>query len=293
MKIEYLRCCARIGMVVIACSMTASAVLSQLPRDNRPQPWPDGRPPKPKPGDRENIDLESDRKAMERDSKRLERRTNSSIPNKRASGELTPAQKKLLSPAQEDFDRFKSFLRLPDTGLIRLFPKGRFVYSPNLVSASDLKPVLTLPITGGGATYSFTKRKHEMSEWSELAFQDGMLLSGFAGGALGFMASLGDVPLEAVSLKTAGVDHLQELPRPRNRSEAILQSKRNSEGFKVGEVTYYSVLPAVPGSTYILRSMAEGRSDILVAFRVCRKDEDKSLIISWRRLKKDSAPVLQ
>jgi hypothetical protein len=293
MKVKYLRCCTLPAIAAVALLMTIGVALSQVPKDNRPQPWPDGKPPKPKPGEIENADLELDRKAMEK--KRLERRATSdaSTPNRDISVELTPAEKRLLSPAQEDLDRFKNFLKLPDTGLIRLFPKGRFLYSPNIVSAGDPKQISTLPITGAGAAYSFTKKTHEMSEWSEIAFQDGKLFSGFAGGVLGFMANLGDMPLESVSLKTPGVEYLRRLTGPKSRSEAILQSKRNSDGFKAGDATYYSVLEAVPGSTYVLRSVAEGRSDILITFRVCRKDEDGSLIILWRRLRIDTAPILK
>lgn len=293
MKLNYLRR-SLTAITVVAFLMTTGVALSQLPKDNRPEPRRDGLPPQPKPEERGRHELESDRKAMERNSKRVEGSLEHPRPRSRATSyELTAAQKRLLSPSQEDLDRFEDFLKLSDTGLFRLFPKGKFEYSPNLVSASDPKQVSTLPVTGGGAAYSFTKKTHEMTEWSEIAFQDGMLFSGFAGGVLGFIANLGDVPLEGVSLKTAGVDYLHGLARPRNRSEAMLQSKRNGEGFKAGDVTYYSVLRAVPGSTYVLRSVAEGRADILIAFRVCRKDADGSLIILWRRLKKDSAPVLK
>lgn len=277
-----------LGITVVAFLMTSSTAFAQIPREKGPDEQ------RAKPVDPGNRELELDRKAMEKNSKRVEKSLNHPrTPNKTTSTELTPEQKRLLSPTQEDLARFEAFLNLPDTGLIRLFPKGKFEYSLNVVSASDSKQVTTLPITGGGAAYSFTKKKHEMTEWSEIAFQDGMLFSGFAGGVLGFMANLGDVPLESVSLKTTGVDYLQDLARPRNRSEAIVQSKRNHDGFMAGGVTYYSVLAVVPGSTYVLRSVAEGRIDTLIAFRVCRKDEDGSLIILWRRLKKDSAPLLK
>ena len=177
--------------------------------------------------------------------------------------------------------------------MIRLLPKGKFEYSPNLVSANDPQQLSTLSVTGGGAAYSFTKKRHELSEWSEIALQDGKFFSGFAGGVLGFMANLGDVPLEGISLKTAGVADLQDAGRPKSRAEAVQQSQRNSHGFTAGSVTYYSVLPGVPGSTYVLRSVAEGRADVLIAFRLCRQDEDGSSIILWKLLKKTSAPLLK
>jgi hypothetical protein len=293
-RVDRLIGCTRMGITVVAFLMTTSTALAQVPRDNKPEAWRDGQPPKPKPGEMEDRVMEADRKAMEKNSKRVGNgRTNTVTPHETASRELTPAQKRLLSPTPEDMVRFAEFLKAPDTGLIRLLPKGKFEYSPHLVSANDPKQLSTLPVTGGGAAYSFTKKRHELSEWSEIGLQDGKLFSGFAGGVLGFMANLGDVALEGISLKTAGVADLQELGRPRSRSEAIQQSQRNSQGFTAGSVTYYSVLPAVPGSTYVLRSVAEGRTDVLLAFRLCRRDEDGSLIILWKLLKKDSAPVLR
>jgi hypothetical protein len=293
-KVGWLIGCTRIGLTVVAFLLTTSTALSQVPRDNRPQAWPDGKPPQPKPGEIENLTLEADRKAMEKNSKRLGNRpTNPATPNETASRELTPAQKRLLSPTLQDMVRFGKSLKAPDTGLFRLLPKGKFEYSPQLVSANDPKQLSTLPVTGGGAAYSFTWRRHELSEWSEIGLQDGKLFSGFAGGVLGFMANLGDVPLEGISLETPGVADLQALGRPTSRSEAIQQSQRNSQGFPAGSFTYYSVLPAVPGSTYVLRSVAEGRGDVLIAFRLCRQDEDGSLIVLWKLLNKASAPFLK
>jgi hypothetical protein len=293
-RVDRLMIFRRIGIMVVALLMTGGTTLSQVPRDTRPQPRPDGEPSKPKTGEKEAFVLELDRKAMERDSQRIRRNggAHTATPTNSATRELTQLEKGLLSPTQEDLARFATFLKLPDTGLIRLLPKGKYEYSNYLVSASDAKP-LTLPVTGGGAAYSFTKKRHELSEWSEIALQDGKLFSGFSGGALGFIANLGDVPLEGISLKTPGVADLQKLGRPRSRSEAVEQSQRNSQGFMTGSFTYYSVIPGVPGFTYVLRSVAEGRADLLIAFRLCRKDEDGSLIILWKLLKKDSAPYLK
>jgi len=38
---------------------------------------------------------------------------------------------------------------------------------------------------------------------------------------------------------------------------------------------------------------AEGRAAIVVAFRVDRQEDDGSLLILWKKLKKTSAPVLK
>jgi len=45
-------------------------------------------------------------------------------------------------------------------------------------------------------------------------------------------------------------------------------------------------------TTYLLRSIDYGTSDVLVAFRVFRKDSDGGLIIAWKLLNKFPKPEL-
>jgi len=271
---------------------TSTNAYAQLPRDTRPQPWPDGKPPKNKPNEVPDRVLEEDRAAMEKNSKRVNRGP-ASKPAEGGTTQLTPAQKMLLSPTGADLVKFDRFLKASDTGILRLFPKGRFEYALNRTNSVDAAGILTLPITGGAAAYSFTKRRHELSEWTEIGLQDKKLFSGMAGSVLGFMTNLGDIPIEDVSLGTPTVQLLQNIAAPKTRAEASQQSQRNSLGYSVGGVTFYSVLPVKAGSTYAMRSIAEGRSDIVVAFRVDRQEDDGSLLILWKRLKKDSAPILK
>jgi hypothetical protein len=46
------------------------------------------------------------------------------------------------------------------------------------------------------------------------------------------------------------------------------------------------------GATYILRSIDYSESDVLVAFRVVRRDTDGSVIIAWKLLRKYAVPQL-
>ena len=107
------------------------------------------------------------------------------------------------------------------------------------------------------------------------------------------MTNLGDIPIEDVSLGTPTIQLLQNIVPPKTRAEAIEQSHRNSLGYSVGGVVFHSVLPVKAGSTYAMRSIAEGRADIVVAFRVDRQEDDGTLLILWKRLKKASAPILK
>src|SRR5690349_372457 len=74
------------------------------------------------------------------------------IATKRA--ELAKLEKAFLAPPAEDQAKYADFLRLPDTGLIRLLPREGFD-----TGNSPEKPRLT--IRGGGAFYSFKERTHE------------------------------------------------------------------------------------------------------------------------------------
>ncbi|HMH42081.1 MAG TPA: hypothetical protein VK557_01245, partial [Pyrinomonadaceae bacterium] len=55
---------------------------------------------------------------------------------------------------------------------------------------------------------------------------------------------------------------------------------------------YKASVPAEVGAVYMLRSVDYDRSDLLMAFRIVRKDTDGSVIIAWKLLKKYPKPEL-
>jgi len=204
---------------------------------------------------------------------------------------LAPAQKKLLDPAPEDLARFKEILRQPDTGIIRLIP---FTYEfPAMTVAAGPNSRNAVPIIGGGAFYSFMKNTHVQSRWSDIQLRDNHLLSGFSGGALGLMVQIGDTPIESVTAKSPGVDFLVNMVPPTTYQEATDQSKRNSEGFIVNSLTYRSFLSVAVDVTYALRSITYERSDMVIAFRIIRRDEDGSVTLLWKNLQKLQGPRLK
>ena len=73
---------------------------------------------------------------------------------------------------------------------------------------------------------------------------------------------------------------------------ARVQQRRAAEGFKEGERTYAGRLAAVAGNTYALRSVNYDGSDVLVAFRVVRADDDGSVVLLWKMLKRFPKPTL-
>ena len=61
---------------------------------------------------------------------------------------------------------------------------------------------------------------------------------------------------------------------------------------KVDDVLYKTHQPAIVNNTYVLRGIHYSDSDVLVAFRIVRKDLDDSVVILWKLLKKYPKPVL-
>jgi hypothetical protein len=192
--------------------------------------------------------------------------------------ELSRLEKQFLSPSEEDKAAHAEFLRQPDTGLIRLLPR------------ETKESALT--IRGGGAYYSFKEHTNEYVNSSDLSLEQGQFTTGFAGANYGMLASLGDVPLENVSLEATAAQALAQHVPAEDEPHARIEQRKSSQGTTIGTVTYKSRVQLRLNSTYLLRSVNYSASDSLVAFRVVRIDNDDSVIILWKQLKKYPTPYL-
>jgi hypothetical protein len=225
---------------------------------------------------------------------------------------MTEAQKKLLSPAPEDAARFAAFLKQSNTGIVKLLPTGKHELSYT-VSAQE-NPENILPIRGGGAFYSFSEKTHSFGPWSEISLHEGHLVVGFAFETLGLLVSLGDLPLESVTLSTPGVDYLAGYTAPKTTTEAKAERNRHYMGFSQGNFEYGAALEGAANKTYAFRSISyrkQGRlsaifgglyiphpfeyagADVIIAMRVIRSGDDGSVTLLWKRLKKLSTPKLK
>jgi len=183
-----------------------------------------------------------------------------------------------LHVTAEDKATYAEFLQQPNTGLIRLLPREKY----------DGK----LSIRGGGAYYSFVRLTHEYGHGSDIELQQGKLGVGFAGMDFGFFGLLGDVLLEKVTLESPAVRQMAAYQSPPTEPEARAQHRQAYYGIKMGEFSYTSSIAATVGMTYALRSLSYSDSDLLVAFRVVRRDQDGSLILLWKMLKEFPAPTV-
>lgn len=185
----------------------------------------------------------------------------------------------LLQPAAEDLAAYVEFLQQPGTGLIRLLPREK----------ND--GVLTL--RGGGAYYSFARLTHEYGRGSDVAFEQGHLSVGFAGADYGMMAKLGNIPLEEATPENPVVSNLAQYKPPTSEPEARAEYRKFSEENYKKDSVFKTRMTAIVGNTYALRSINFDNSDVLVAFKILREDEDGSLILTWKMLKKYPTPRLE
>jgi hypothetical protein len=201
---------------------------------------------------------------------------------------LSDADKERLAPPAEDAAQFASFLSQPGTGLVRLLPRDEVNFNGQL------------SVRGGGAYYSFAHLVHEYNYGSDIGLERGNFLSGFAGADYGFLRDLGDLPLENVMLEVEPVASLASFVPPFAEAEARkvysqLHTGASADvGYRIGETVYRgNFVPAVVGHTYILRSVSYRMSDVLVVFRVVRRDEQSGdAILLWKLLKRFHTPQL-
>jgi hypothetical protein len=117
--------------------------------------------------------------------------------------------------------------------------------------------------------------------------------TGLAGVDYGFIVTIGDVPLEKVTLEHDRVKFLATYNPPLTLPEARAEQRRALDGTRwKGWYGYKQYAPVNVNYTYALRSIHFDRSDVLVAFRVVRKEIDGSVVILWKTLKQFSAPTL-
>lgn len=208
------------------------------------------------------------------------------IQTKRA--ELAVLEKQVLEPSEEDRLTYTDFLQQPKTGIVRLLPREK--YDDN--AYKDVKkPSVT--IRGGGAFYSFSHDSHDYNSGSpEILLERGQLSVGFAGMDYGMLTSLGDVPVEQVTIEHPGVRFLAEYSAPSEGPDARSEARRFGQGVPLDGAIYKNSVRAAVNATYVLRSINFIASDVLVAFRVVRQDTDGSIVIVWKLLKKYQAPKL-
>jgi hypothetical protein len=194
---------------------------------------------------------------------------------------LDSLEKNVLAPADEDENAYPAYSvsDATDRGLIRLM---------------DTTGLLST-IGGGGAYYSFVNLTHELTSNPDLELSGSQFKTGFADTDYGFFGALGNVSLDQVTLDSSGVSYAASYTPPTGQSLSAVEAEAQKfqAGVSEGGLQYISTVDAQVGSSYVLRSIQYGHSDVLVAFQVVRMDgTDGSMILIWKLLKTNTAPTI-
>lgn len=220
----------------------------------------------------------------------------------------TKAESELVAVAPEDLEKFKDLLKKPKTGIVKLMPDAGCPDSVPVVSAVGDCLKYTMP--GNGSSYSFRIKNYRISRLSDVTLQANRFATkGFM--TQGILVDIGDVPLESVSLTTAGVPYLRAFQPATEVQQAAKIDNDFLKGVQVGSFLYKRTAPVKESSTILLRSVAykgnsmrshqtltydefefDERSDVIVAFRVIRRDADGAVTIVWREIEEKKPPMM-
>ncbi|HEY0461502.1 MAG TPA: hypothetical protein VGC97_20365 [Pyrinomonadaceae bacterium] len=223
--------------------------------------------------------------------------------------DATKEELKAIEPDAETAKNFADVLKQKNTGLLRLVPEKNCGENTKVVSAAPECTKYTMP--GGGASYSFRMDGYRIRHLGDLNYT-GKSFRAFGALAHGIFVSLGDAALDKVDLKSDGMDFLSKFQPAADFKEAGEIAVKLDAGIKDGNFTYKNLLPASENTTYALRSIAyqglipktvqgisyneldiDKRRDVIIVFRVVRRDADGSVTILWKELANKIAPKLK
>jgi hypothetical protein len=221
----------------------------------------------------------------------------------------TEKELKILSPENEDLQKFAAFLQQPNTGITKLVKDYGCAENPGVVVGASAD-CLTYTMPGAGSSYSFRTNNYQIRRLSDLTYTGNSFQS--TGIMLhGLLVNIGDIPLEDVSAATKGAEFLINFEPAKDLQTALKIDSEINGGIKKEDFLYRRNLAAQENTTYLLRSIAykgklvrvvqgitfneldfDKRKDVIIAFRVVRRDADSTTII-WKELDSKKAPGIK
>lgn len=178
--------------------------------------------------------------------------------------ELTKEEKKrfkeVITPDEEDLIKYENFLKQSKTGIFRLLPD--FDCEPKNLIRVDGDCANFVP---GTWAYSFRQKDYSNADFHDINFKDNFLISnGFL--TQGILVSLGDVPLENVSLTSDGMKYLIDFQPETTRQTALEQSKQIRNSIKSDNYIYSNKAKVEANMTYAMRLVAYRYKDKFKVF---------------------------
>jgi regulator of extracellular matrix RemA (YlzA/DUF370 family) len=198
-----------------------------------------------------------------------------------ALGMLRDVFEELVQVDKKYVNQYAALLTMPDTGLVRVLHRGRFL---GLDEPRE-----------GGAFYSFATRSHSYNDEPDIKLEQGSLDSGFYGASHGIVVDIGACDLAVLDTTLA--------VRPPSMPESsdpvwkhLTDDARTAAGNfdpayrdRTRAIVVDRGAKAIAGRTYLVRAILIDEHDHLVAFTVLDQDADGVTLV-WRILKAWPAP---
>ena len=239
---------------------------------------------------------ENERKRTKETLERLENQRGTLPKIKRFYRKLTEEQEKRITPSAENVTKYRQFLNLSKTGIVKILPNPKC--DLRIVNANDFKCAQALPIVGMGSVYSFSEESHITPSRADIFFIDNNLIVGFRGNLLGLIVDLGDLDINSINLNTEEIQFLTRFLPVRRFSEIPKQQKQLTEDFETNGKIYTTKALASLNRTFAMRSVNYYRvryfrwvnyyDDITLVFRIIDIDSEGAVTLIWKELNKDS-----
>ncbi|MCB1023165.1 MAG: hypothetical protein KDB79_02165, partial [Acidobacteria bacterium] len=208
-----------------------------------------------------------------------------------------------------DVQKYANFLKQKNTGIFVLVPDAGCSDNSKVLVVSP--ECLEYKFPGAGSSYSFRSESYRLPDLADITYANGTISGpGVMVGKV--FVDLGNQDLDKIELHSPGMKVLTEFPAAKTTQEAYERAVKIMEGFVQDGFAYGLGVYAEAESTSAVRLIAyrarylkyvEGvaydefsfdkRRDIIVAFRVIRKDDEGRITVLWKELQNKKAPRIK
>ncbi len=265
---------------------------------------------------RNELDVQrrmSDLHLLEQQLRIANRKARVLAPEPTLLGEAKARVLRLRRVSSDDASRYSEFLKLPNSGLIKLFP-DLGCSSKNVIRVSaDCERFVPL-----SSAFKFRTNSYADNIYHDVKFANDELSSD-SFFSQGILTSLGDEPIENITGQHPALKFLTEYQPGVNVKDAASQARNFHTGVSSGGYLYSDRLRPTEQHTYALRfigyrlenglppisdetSMDEmmfhslaydKRVDLLIIFRVLSRDEYQGITLVWRELQRIDPPKIK
>lgn len=222
----------------------------------------------------------------------------------------TEQELSLVAPSATDLQKYASFLRSSNTGIISLIADENCSAEFGVVVSTPHCLKYSMP--GAASSYSFRMDSYRQRDLSDINFNGANFQTSFGTLTHGIMVNIGDVPIEKVDSQNPALAILSGFSPVTDFAKASNFAALLEKGINAGNLVFANTLPVKLNNTYILRSIAyrgellrsvEGviynefdldkRKDTIVVFRVINHPSTENITVLYKQISIKDAPKMK